>query len=249
MPSSPDSGMLRRQALALAFLGMLALSASAATPGPEPRADTPARMPEAVTDTADAKKGAESPAVEAPPRNPKYFNAEREPLGGTARQETRPAAGGQATVLGAVQRMVFWLVLLAAVSLLALWGVRTFFPGGKKLFATPAAEVLGRTYLDSRRYLALVRVGRRVLVVGVDTDGMHPVGEITDADEVADILRQTAPSTSGSASFFQTLLQGRLQEPSRPEATRGTTAAGDADRLADVLSGLEEQIRQLRTRG
>jgi flagellar protein FliO/FliZ len=63
-------------------------------------------------------------------------------------------------------------------------------------------RVLGRTALSPRQSLALVRVGRRFVVVGVSPDRVDAVCDITDSDEVADLAAQAgAKGLSGSSGF------------------------------------------------
>jgi flagellar biogenesis protein FliO len=48
-----------------------------------------------------------------------------------------------------------------------------------------AVEVLGRTAIDGRHAISLVRCGSRVLVLSVDaTEGLSTLAEISDPDEV-----------------------------------------------------------------
>ena len=48
-----------------------------------------------------------------------------------------------------------------------------------------AVEVLGRTPLDGRHTISLVRCGSRVLVLSMDmSEGLSTLAEITDSDEV-----------------------------------------------------------------
>lgn len=204
-----------------------------------------------VLETATAVEGDVASTVvrEAPPRNPKYFNAERQTLRRTEPKVAPPKTQEVPDLMGTVQRLVFWLVLLALMGVIALAVVKAFLPGGRKLFASAAVEVLGRTYLDSRRYLALIRVGRRVLVVGIDSEGIHPVSEMTDPEEVADILRQAQPATPAGVSFFQSLLQKQMGGvPSKEKALQHREEAGETARLAEAMTGIEEQIRRLRDR-
>jgi len=63
-------------------------------------------------------------------------------------------------------------------------------------------RVVGRTALSPRQSLALVRVGRRFVVVGMSPDRVDAVCEITDSDEVNDLFMQAnANKPSGSPGF------------------------------------------------
>jgi flagellar biogenesis protein FliO len=51
-------------------------------------------------------------------------------------------------------------------------------------------EVLARATIGSRQQVALVRLGRRLVLVGSGPSGMSPLAEVSDPAEVADLLEQ-----------------------------------------------------------
>ena len=80
----------------------------------------------------------------------------------------------------------------------------------KNPFAVPglprnAIEVLGRRTVDPRNSVYLVRVGGKVLLLGASSNGLAPLGEITDPIEVATLVnvsRATDPQEAGLADWF-----------------------------------------------
>lgn len=66
-----------------------------------------------------------------------------------------------------------------------------------------ALRLLGQKSLGTAGSIALVRCGRRVLVVGLSSAGMQPLGEITDAEEVRSL--ETLCLGEGPASFREVL--------------------------------------------
>ena len=74
--------------------------------------------------------------------------------------------------------------------------------GARKLMATPAAagnahlmQVVARTALAPRQQMLLVRVGRRLIVVGESGGHLTSLGHIEDPDEVAAVLGQAKTAT------------------------------------------------------
>ena len=61
-------------------------------------------------------------------------------------------------------------------------GARTGLP-------SEVLEVIGQTSFGPRRTLQLVRLGNKLLLILNSPEGTHPIGEVTDAEEVEHITR------------------------------------------------------------
>lgn len=74
-------------------------------------------------------------------------------------------------------------------------------------------RLLGYLYLGGRRGLALVKVGPRVLVLGVSDHAVHLVERISDPQEVAALEGASAPPLFAAQRLrdFQRLLWDRLR--------------------------------------
>jgi len=98
----------------------------------------------------------------------------------------KPATKGGA--LSMLARTGFWLglviVLLCGMVVLA----RRFLPKSMGMFKSPAMELVGRSYLDPKRCVYLLKVGKRVLVVGGAENGLSCLGQIDDAAEVEHLV-------------------------------------------------------------
>lgn len=75
------------------------------------------------------------------------------------------------------------LTLVAALFLL----VRRWAPGAK-IGDSGVMRVAARIPLGTRQQLALVQVGRRLILTGIAGDAISSLGEISDPDEVAELL-------------------------------------------------------------
>ena len=85
--------------------------------------------------------------------------------------------------------------------------LRRVFPAVASAGATRAIQVLSRTVLAPRQQLMLVRVGRRLIVVGDSGGQMTALSEITDPDEVAALVGQVKDEKlSAAAPTFGGLL-------------------------------------------
>lgn len=115
------------------------------------------------------------------------------------------------------------------VFLLRKYGKNARFLGG-----SGPIRVLGRRSLGARQEVLLLEVGTRVLVVGSTREGLAPLGEITNPDEVA-VLRAEAPGRredSQRSAFKDTLKEGLKGAAPAPAPTE--VYASIADELAEI---------------
>jgi flagellar biogenesis protein FliO len=145
--------------------------------------------------------------------------------------------------------------------------------GGKKLFvsaghgkSTRAVQILARSSISPKQHILLLRIGRRVIVVGDSGAQMNPLSEITDPDEIASLLGQlqdeksTLPAKAFSALFSRARDEFEEDEP-RSVEQRGGEAEDDEEDPQEMapaaavdpaisetrqeISGLMDRIRVL----
>lgn len=125
-------------------------------------------------------------------------------------------------------------------TLLSLAVVVTLIFGGARLWKRHAGttnprlgneviEVLGHAPLDPRHSLQLVRVGQRILMLGVSADRLECLGEITDATEAEVLLGacRTNDKPVAAALPFRALLERRLTGK-RPARQRQESEVGES---------------------
>lgn len=141
-----------------------------------------------------------------------------------------------------------WPALLAVFAVCAvfvgiLYLMKKYIPGHKQLFSHPAMELLGRTHLDQRRFVTLLRVGRRLVVVGVCAEEMRTLAEITDEAEITEIMEVARPKTEVGLTIFQRLFQRNVVQV-EAEQTRAM-ADEKVLELDAQMSALRERVREI----
>ena len=106
--------------------------------------------------------------------------------------EGRPIGDGPSTSGGWVQTVIALAIVVVLIFALRLV-LRRLAGGSYRGRAAQPIEVLARTHLASRQQLSLVRLGRRLVLVGSCPTGMSPLAEVTDPAEVAELLAGPKP--------------------------------------------------------
>lgn len=104
---------------------------------------------------------------------------------------------------------------------------RRFLPAARSV-DSQALQVVARATVSPKQSLALVHVGRRYVLVGVGSERIDVLTEVTDPEEVADLAIQVAGTGARRGSGFETLL-GREQAV---YDGKGITGGGDDDDTA-----------------
>ncbi len=208
----------------------------AACAGVAARGDTPATPPSALPDPTSAPESAPQTAPAARPLLRRPADAKGTPAG-------VPAVGSSAWV-----RTTAALTGVVGLIVLLTWGYRTVMGAAPTWRTRPRhpglIEVLSRTPLSPRQSLCLVRVGRRLVLLGVTPDNVRPLHVIRDPEEAAGLLGEAARARpdSSSAAFAQTLAREaqtytELDKPPLPaDATEDLAAA--RDRVLGALARL-----------
>jgi flagellar biogenesis protein FliO len=150
-----------------------------------------------------------------------------------------------ARVLGA-------LGVVIALIFLFRWAARFFFPSVAGRSPTRIVEVLARSVLTPRQQVMLIRVGRRLIVVGDSGSHLSTLCEIADPDEVASLMGHVREEKISAASGFGSLF-GRFtrrfescdeEESSDLIDAQETRDPADATARSE-LEGLRDRVRRL----
>jgi flagellar biogenesis protein FliO len=147
-------------------------------------------------------------------------------------------------------RVLLSLVAVVGLILFLRWWGAKLFKGQGTPHSGGVMQVIARAPIAPRQQLMMVRVGRRVVVVSNSAGQMTTLSEITDADEVAELLGQLKRGREPGANPFAAIFsraEADYEEPAGDGAESGASpAAVDAQSPADVrteLNGLMEKVR------
>jgi flagellar biogenesis protein FliO len=155
-----------------------------------------------------------------------------------SRSRFRPAAERRVdSGLPPILSSLFLVIVICGIFVGILCLAKKYLPGHRQLFSHPAVEVLGRTHLDPKRYLSLIRIGKRILVVGVTLEDMRTLSEITDESEIVEIMETARPKTEQGKNIFGSLFKQHILK----------TEAEENRIMAEIQSReIEEQAVHLR---
>ncbi|QDS95853.1 Flagellar biosynthesis protein, FliO [Roseimaritima multifibrata] len=126
--------------------------------------------------------------------------------------ETNPDEEKQARQTLPLATVISSLAIVLGLFAALVWVWRR--GGGSTLggLSKEAFQVIGRSPLAPRQNMVLVRCGRRVLVLAVSGTSTSTLAEITDPDEVAELLALTGGGV-GHHQFQQTLAELGKERP------------------------------------
>lgn len=95
-------------------------------------------------------------------------------------------------------KMLWPLAAVLGTIGLTAWLLRKWAGGSGRLGSSGAITVLSRHYLSSKQSLCLVRLGRRIVLLGVTPEHITAVADLGKSDEAAAIMAGLERSRSGS---------------------------------------------------
>ncbi len=107
-------------------------------------------------------------------------------------------------------------------------------------------KVLSRTALSPKHHAVLIKVGKRMLLVGMTTDRMTTLTELTDDDELGDALVSSGAAKRKQREQFESLLVEEQDRFSEEEADLEETHSSPSGRR-EPLSKLLHRLRQLQS--
>lgn len=129
------------------------------------------------------------------------------------------------------------LALAAVITLILLlrFGAKRFLdlPGGQR--STGAVQVLSRTLLAPRQHVLLLKVGKRIIVVGESGGQMSSLGDIADPDEVASLVGHIREEKlTVSAKAFGSLFRRAKDDLEEAPETEANPPAPISDQFAET---------------
>ena len=160
--------------------------------------------------------------------------------------------------VGPVVTMFASLFLVITTFLILALLFRKVSPKGSRPLPRELFENLGRAPLTQKFQLHLLRLGNRLILVSVTLDGVQPITEITDPDEVVQLLGLCRRLDANSSSEnFKKIFNSLAVEPtqggyfgtdvdSRPKPR---TKATPKSSLVDLYSESHESLTELLANG
>jgi flagellar biosynthetic protein FliO len=137
---------------------------------------------------------------------------------------------------------VWPLLSVLALILVLAWIVKRALPGRRVFAGSGVMEVLSRTPLSNKQSLVLVRMGRRLLLLGVTGDEMHTLCLVEDPDQVAMLVGEAASGRPGSMTqaFARTLVEEHraYEDDAVEEAEQSSETGGQVRSLLDKVRHL-----------
>ncbi|HTW93179.1 MAG TPA: flagellar biosynthetic protein FliO [Tepidisphaeraceae bacterium] len=108
-------------------------------------------------------------------------------------------------------------------------------PGGRFRSGGQAVKVLGRCFIAPRQQVLLLQVGRRIVVVGDSGGQLSSLAQISEADEVAELIGQirTQASPLVRGNPFAALF-GKAKEPYESAESEESAIAAPSPANSDV---------------
>ena len=236
----PERRPTRAAARAAAWLiaSLLTAPAGAAADG-SPGADASAGLPAAAV--SGATRHSDPWEAIAPDRDPTVLRRSSRPPGSATRRTPARNSPGWLRTTASLAAVVALIVLLA-------WGYRTVAGGSLSLAGRGRVagliDVVSRTAVSPRQWLVLVRVGPRMVLLGVGPERIETLDAIDDPELVSQLAgAATVARGDSSTAEFRAALREQERQYSADAIERSEPKPDDADELSDRLARTLRRIR------
>lgn len=130
-----------------------------------------------------------------------------------------------------IGRMFGSLALVLGGYFALVWVLRMFNFGGQGSVPTEVLELLGTVPLAPKKQLQIVRLGSKLLLLVDSEEGTHPIGEISDPDEVeylASLCPGRKKANRGNTSRIRSASRGMAARQATQIAAQTPVAASGA---------------------
>lgn len=168
-----------------------------------------------------------------------------QPASGSAAQTPDQRLVNRSGATGGVGRLVDFLPLLAVLALIAVaaWAVKRFMPARRLVTGAGVMEIVARLPVTGKQSLVLVKLGGRLILVGVSPERMNTVCMVDDPEQVALLIGRVASYARGGQ---QGEFDGSLEHESEVFDEREEEFS--PIRVGGPVRGLLEKVRRLRQR-
>jgi flagellar biogenesis protein FliO len=142
---------------------------------------------------------------------------------------------------------LFWvlpLMAVLAVIFIATMVARRWLPGVRQMTGGGVIHILTRRYLSSKQSLCLVRLGPRVVLLGVTPEHITALADIDDSQEVSRMVAAVESSRPGSFTRTMSALAPNEQEAAEPGPREAWSVS--STRLSDAADGIRGILAKVR---
>ncbi|MBC8109376.1 MAG: flagellar biosynthetic protein FliO [Anaerolineae bacterium] len=122
---------------------------------------------------------------------------QKSPTTAATSTEARNRSNPSATV--DLKRVGLSLTLVLGVILVARFAMKKLFPAVSVGRKSQIIRVVSRSVIGPKQQFLLVKIGKRLVLVGDSGASMNPLAEITDPDEVAELVGQLQSESNHSS--------------------------------------------------
>ena len=132
-------------------------------------------------------------------------------------------------------RMIGSLALVLGGYFGLVW-VSRHFGGGDGKVPKEVVEILGQTPFGPKKHLQIVRLGSKLLLLINGPEGTHPIGEITDPQEVEYLASLCPGQKTASAANIMRIAQTATSQNTTPGAMAPAAAPAMANATAAIAA-------------
>ncbi len=142
----------------------------------------------------------------------------------------------------------FW-PMLAVLGLIVVCvaAIRKWLPQATRISGGSVINILARQYLSGKQSLALVKVGKRVVLVGVTPEAMSTLTEISDPEEIASIAAslQRGKVDSFSSALSRESLEA-MDEPDDADEAEESSPRQRPGRMGETETRIHDLVGRIR---
>lgn len=138
------------------------------------------------------------------------------------------------------------LMIVLGIVWVAYWAVRRWMPT-VRVGESHVLRVVARTTLAPKQHLALIRVGRQFVLIGVSPDRVDRLCVIDDAADVSELALRTDGDSAVKASKFDEELVREVSEYGRGAVLESSESHPRGAAVSDRRPSLTALLNRLRT--
>lgn len=136
------------------------------------------------------------------------------------------------------------LAVVLGIILLVSFVLRRYLPAARA-WGDGALKVVQRTPLSSKQSIALVQVGRRIVLIGITPDHVSSLSVIDDPEECAYLRSRVCKDAKKAGADFDALLSAETGKFERGPIEAALSQSESSTRLRETRGHLEGMLKKL----